>query len=147
MGVILSFLMSAAGGTLLGGATQLLGVFANEAREWSASRRRIAELQALKERDIAVGELAAFTKAQEGALGSGYQPPLNAPMWMHGLFCVVEAFTRFIRPAMVTGACAYIWTRPAEMLGGLQPDILTVCFACVYFWLGQRHQMAIGGRK
>lgn len=33
---LLSFLASAAGGTLLGGVTQLLGTFAGEAKEWSA---------------------------------------------------------------------------------------------------------------
>jgi hypothetical protein len=46
-----------------------------------------------------------------------------------------------VRPLMVAGACAYIWTRPPEQLAGLQPEILTVSFACVYFWLGVRHQM------
>jgi hypothetical protein len=42
---------------------------------------------------------------------------------------------------MVAGACWYIWSRPAEQLAGLQPEILTVSFACVYFWLGVRHQL------
>jgi hypothetical protein len=137
---VIAFLTSAVGGTLLGGVTQLLGTFAAEAKEWSASKRRIAEIAALKEKQIAVGELAAFAKAQEGALGSGYQPPAHAAMWMHGLMCIVEALTRAIRPLMVIGACAYIWTRPPEILGGLHGEILTVSFACVYFWLGVRHQ-------
>ncbi|MFM8336525.1 MAG: hypothetical protein ACKODK_13275, partial [Opitutaceae bacterium] len=60
-----NFLISAAGGTILGGVTQMLGTVVAEAREWSASKRRIAELQALKEKEIAIGELEAFTKAQE----------------------------------------------------------------------------------
>lgn len=144
---LLSFLASAAGGTLLGGVTQLLGVFANEAKEWSASKRRIAELAALKEKQIAIGELQAFTKAQEGTLASSYQPPQNAPMGMHWLFTMVECLTRAIRPLMVIGACAYIWTRPPETLAGLQGEILVVSFACIYFWLGMRHQMAVGGKK
>lgn len=144
---LLAFLTSAVGGTLLGGLTQLLGTFASEAREWSASKRRIAEIGAMKDRDIAVGELAAFAKAQEGTLASSYQPPPAAPLAMHWVFAVVEAFTRAIRPLMVVGACAYIWTRPPEVLGGLQPEILTVSFTCVYFWLGIRHQASVGGRK
>jgi hypothetical protein len=144
---LLAFLTSAVGGTLLGGATQLLGTFANEAKEWSASKRRIAEIAALKERDIAVGELAAFTKAQEGSLASSYQPPPTAPMGMHWCFTLVECLTRAVRPLMVAGACAYIWTRDPTTLGGLQPEILTASFACVYFWLGQRHQLATAGRK
>lgn len=144
---LIAFLTSAVGGTVLGGVTQLLGTFANEAKEWSASKRRIAELQAMKERDIAIGELAAFTKAQEGTLASSYQPPTNAPMGMHWLFTVVECVTRAVRPLMVIGACGYIWTRPPEVLGNLQPEILTVSFACIYFWLGMRHQMANAGKK
>ena len=137
---IISFLASAAGGTILGGVTQLLGTFAGEAKEWSASKRRIAELTAMKERDIAIGELAAFTKAQEGTLASNYQPPSNASMGMHWVFTLVEALTRVIRPLMVIGACAYIWTRPASELGGLNGEILTVSFATIYFWLGVRHE-------
>ena len=31
------FLMSAMGGSLIGGVTQLLGIFAGEAKEWSAT--------------------------------------------------------------------------------------------------------------
>jgi hypothetical protein len=134
------FLTSAVGGTLLGGATQLLGSAVGELKEWSASKRRIAEIVALKERDIAVGELAAFAKAMEGTLASGYQPPPAASMGMHWLFTMVECLTRLIRPLMVIGACIYIWTREPAVLGGLQGEILTVSFACVYFWLGVRHQ-------
>lgn len=134
------FFTSAVGGTLLGGATQLLGSAVGELKEWSASKRRIAEIVALKERDIAVGELAAFAKAMEGTLGSGYQPPTAASMGMHWLFTLVECLTRLIRPLMVIGACIYIWTREPAVLGGLQGEILTVSFACVYFWLGVRHQ-------
>lgn len=134
------FLTSAVGGTLLGGATQLLGSAVGELKEWSASKRRIAEIVALKERDIAVGELAAFSKAMEGTIGSGYQPPVTASMGMHWLFTLVECLTRLIRPLMVIGACVYIWTREPGILGGLQGEILTVSFACVYFWLGVRHQ-------
>ena len=135
------FLMSAMGGSLLGGITQLLGIFAGEAKEWSASKRRIAELQALKERDIAIGELEAFTKAQAGTMASAYQPPVNAPMGMHWLFTVVECITRLIRPLMVLGACAYVWSLPKETLGNLQAEIITFSFACGYFWLGTRLQV------
>lgn len=144
---LLAFLTSAVGGTALGGITQLLGTFANEAKEWSASKRRIAELTAIKEKQIALGELEAFTKAQEGLGGTNYQPPGNAPMWIHGLLAIVEALTRSIRPLMVVGACAYIWTRPPETLGGLEPEILTCSFACIYFWLGIRHQAAVARKK
>jgi hypothetical protein len=144
---IISFLMSAAGGTLLGGATQALGSVVGEAKEWSASKRRIAELTALKEKQIAIGELEAFTKAQEGTMASSYQPPAGAPMGMHWCFTLVECATRAVRPAMVAGACLYIWTRPAETLGGLQPDILVVSFATIYFWLGVRHQAAAAKKK
>lgn len=138
---ILSFLASAAGGTLLGGVTQLLGTFANEAKEWSASKRRIAELTAIKERDIAIGELQAFTKAQEASIGSGYTPPENGAGWMHGLFTIVEALTRIIRPALVIWAAYYIFTLPPSVSGPLQPEIVAVAFACIYFWLGVRHQI------
>jgi hypothetical protein len=144
---LIAFLTSAVGGTVLGGLTQVLGTGMHELKEWSASKRRIAEIGALKEKQIAIGELAAFTKAQEGTMGTSYQPPSNAPMAMHWVFTLVEALTRLIRPAMVIGACAYIWTRPPETLGALQPEILTVSFACVYFWLGIRHQAAVGGKK
>jgi hypothetical protein len=144
---LVSFLLSAAGGPILGGATQILGVFANEAKEWSASKRRLAEITALKEKQIAIGELEAFTKAQEGTLGSGYQPPEGASMGMHWVFTMVEAITRLIRPVMVIAACAYIFTRPPADLGGLQGEILSVSFAIVYFWIGMRHQMAVGGKK
>jgi hypothetical protein len=137
---LISFIASAAGGTILGGITQLLGTFAGEAKEWSASKRRIAEITAMKERDIAIGELAAFTKAQEGTLASAYQPPPAAPMGMHWCFTLVEVLTRAIRPLMVVGACAYIWTRPPEVLGGLQGEILAVSFGTINFWLGIRHQ-------
>ena len=143
----LSFLASAAGGTLLGGFTQLLSVVAGEAKEWSASKRRIAELQAAKERDIAIGELEAFKKAQEGAVNSNYQPPANASIGMHWLFTVVEAITRLVRPAMVLGACVYIWTLPSATLGALQPEIVSFCFACGYFWLGIRFQKQMYGTK
>lgn len=139
----LSFLLSAAGGTVLGGVTQLLGTFAAEAREWSASKRRIAELQAIKEKDIAIGELAAFTKAQEG-FTSTYAPPAGAPGWTHGVFTVVEAITKLVRPAMVIGACWYVWSLPADQLGGLQPEIVTFCFAIGYAWIGIRHQKQSG---
>ena len=144
---LLSFLASAAGGTLLGGFTQLLSVAAGEAKEWSASKRRIAELQAAKERDIAIGELEAFRKAQEGAIGTNYQPPSNAPMGMHWLMAIVEALTRCVRPVMVIGACAYIWTLPTEKLGELQPEIVSFCFACGYFWLGIRFQKQMYNTK
>ena len=138
---LLSFLASAAGGTILGGVTQLLGSIVGEAKEWSASKRRIAEIAALKEKQIAVGELEAFAKAVEGTTGSSYTPPANASGWMHGLMTIAAFSTQMVRPLMVAGACTYIWTRPANELAGLQPEILTVSFACVYFWLGVRHQL------
>lgn len=136
---LISFLLSAAGGTVLGGVTQLLGTFAAEAREWSASKRRIAELQAIKERDIAIGELAAFTKAQEGFTAS-YAPPATAPTWMHGVFTITDAITRLVRPVMVAGACWYIWSLPSERVAGLQPEIVAFCFSVGYAWIGIRHQ-------
>ena len=138
---LLSFLASAAGGTILGGATQLLGSIVAEAKEWSASKRRIAEIAALKEKQIAVAEVEAIAKAVDGTSGSGYTPPAGAPNWMHGLMTIAAFCTQMVRPCMVAGACAYIWTRPADQLAGLQPEILTVSFACVYFWLGVRHQL------
>ena len=136
-----SFLASAAGGTILGGATQLLGSVVGELKEWSASKRRIAEIAALKEKQIAIGELEAFSKAVEGTTGSSYVPPASAPNWMHGLMTIAAFCTQMVRPAMVAGACWYIWSRPSDQLAGLQPEILTVSFACVYFWLGVRHQL------
>lgn len=138
---LLSFLASAAGGTILGGATQLLGSIVGEAKEWSASKRRIAEIAALKEKQIAIGELEAFSKAVEGTTGSSYVPPSSAPNWMHGLMVIAAFSTQMVRPVMVAGACWYIWSRPSDQLAGLQPEILTVSFACVYFWLGVRHQL------
>ena len=138
---LLSFLASAAGGTILGGLTQVLGSAVGELKEWSASKRRIAELAAMKEKQIAIAEVEAVAKAVEGTLGSSYAPPPTAPSWMHGLLAVAAFSTQMVRPLMVAGACAYIWTRPPEQLAGLQPEILTVSFACVYFWLGVRHQM------
>lgn len=138
---LISFLASAAGGTILGGVTQLLGSVVGEAKEWSASKRRIAEIAALKEKQIAIGELEAFSKAVEGTSGTSYTPPANAAGWMHGLMTIAAFSTQMVRPLMVAGACAYIWTRPANELAGLQPEILTVSFACVYFWLGVRHQL------
>lgn len=144
---LLAFLASAAGGTILGGVTQLLSIVAGEAKEWSAAKRRIAELQAIKERDIAIGELEAFRKAQEGATGTSYQPPSNAPMGMHWIFTVVEAITRLIRPLMVIGACVYIWTLPESTLGALKPEIVAFCFANGYFWLGIRFQQKLYGTK
>lgn len=143
---LFDFLTSAVGGSILGGITHLLGVFAGEAKEWSASKRRIAEIQAMKERDIAVGELQAFSKAVEGTLQTSYQPPTNAPMWMHGILCIVEAMTRVVRPLMVGGACWYVWSLPQDVLGPLRPEILTVSFACIYFWLGTRLQRQISVR-
>lgn len=138
---LLSFLASAAGGTILGGATQLLGSLVGEMKEWSASKRRIAEIGALKEKQIAIAEVEAFAKAVEGTTGSSYAPPPNAPSWMHGLMTIAAFTTQMVRPLMVGGACWYIWSRPSEQLAGLQPEILTVSFACVYFWLGVRHQL------
>lgn len=139
---LISFLASAAGGTILGGLTQVLGSAVGELKEWSASKRRIAELAAMKEKQIAIAEVEAFAKAVEGTLGSSYTPPPTAPSWMHGLLAIAAFSTQMVRPLMVAGACAYIWTRPADQLAGLQPEILTVSFACVYFWLGVRHQMS-----
>ena len=141
-----NFLISAAGGTILGGVTQMLGTVVAEAREWSASKRRIAELQALKEKEIAIGELEAFTKAQEGTMASGYQPPAAAPMAMHWLFTLGEAVSRLVRPVMVAGACVYVWTRPPEVIAGLQSEILTFSFACGYFWLGTRLQRQVAAK-
>ena len=138
---LISFLASAAGGTILGGLTQVLGSAVGELKEWSASKRRIAEIAALKEKQIAIAEVEAFAKAVEGTVGSSYTPPANAPSWQHGLLAIAAFSTQMVRPLMVAGACLYIWTRPADQLAGLQPEILTVSFACVYFWLGVRHQM------
>lgn len=138
---LLSFLASAAGGTLLGGVTQVLGSAVSELKEWSASKRRIAEIAALKEKAISIAEVEAFAKAVEGTSGTGYSPPPNAPSWMHGLMTIAAFTTQMVRPVMVGGACWYIWSRPADQLAGLQPEILTVSFACVYFWLGVRHQL------
>mgnify|MGYP003345577026 FL=1 len=138
---LLSFLASAAGGTILGGATQVLGSIVGEAKEWSASKRRIAEIAALKEKQIAIAEVEAFAKSVEGTTGSSYVPPPTAPNWMHGLMAIAAFSTQMVRPLMVAGACVYIWSRPADQLAGLQPEILTVSFACIYFWLGVRHQL------
>jgi hypothetical protein len=138
---LISFLTSAAGGTILGGATQLLAGGISELKEWSASKRRIAEIAAIKEKQIAVAEMEAYSKALGGTLASSYQPPINAPMAMHWLFTLVECLTRVIRPAMVIGACAYIWSLPGEKIGDLQTEIVAVSFACIYFWLGIRQQM------
>ena len=138
---LLAFLASAAGGTILGGITQVLGSGVAELKEWSASKRRIAEIAALKEKQIAIAEVEAFAKAVEGTAGTGYTPPPNAPNWMHGLMTIAAFSTQMVRPLMVGGACWYIWSRPADQLAGLQPEILTVSFACVYFWLGVRHQL------
>jgi hypothetical protein len=138
---LISFLASAAGGTILGGLTQVLGSAVGELKEWSASKRRIAEIAALKEKQIAIAEVEAFAKAVEGTVGSSYSPPPTSPSWQHGLLAIAAFSTQMVRPLMVAGACLYIWTRPADQLAGLQPEILTVSFACVYFWLGVRHQM------
>lgn len=138
---VLAFLASAAGGTILGGVTQFLGSAVGELKEWSASKRRIAEIAALKEKQIAIAEVEAFAKAVEGTTGSSYTPPANAAGWMHGLMTIAAFCTQMVRPLMVAGACTYIWTRSANELAGLQPEILTVSFACVYFWLGVRHQL------
>lgn len=138
---LISFLASAAGGTLLGGVTQVLGSAVGELKEWSASKRRIAEIGALKEKQIAVAEVEAFAKAVEGTTGSSYVPPPTAASWMHGLMTIAAFTTQMVRPLMVAGACWYIWSRPSDQLVGLQPEILTVSFACVYFWLGVRHQL------
>jgi len=140
---LLSFLASAAGGTVLGGLTQLLATFASEAKEWSASKRRIAELQAIKERDIAIGELQAFIKAQEG-FTSTYTPPVTAPGWTHAVFTIVEAFIKLVRPIMVVGACWYLWTLPSADLAGLRPEIVAFCFSVGYAWIGIRHQRQLG---
>jgi hypothetical protein len=137
---LLAFLTSAVGGSILGGVTQILGSVVGEVKEWSASKRRIAELVALKEKEIAIGEMNAFTAAQAGAMPSSYSPPENAPMGMHWMMTLAEFCVRMVRPSMVAGACIYIWTRPSEVLGGLQGEILTASFACMYFWLGTRHQ-------
>lgn len=137
---LLSFFTSAVGGTVLGGAVQLLGSAVGELKEWSASKRRIAEIAAIKEKNIAVGELAAFTKAQEGLIGSNYVPPPTAPSWMHGAFTITEFCTRMVRPLMVAGACWYVWSRDTQVVKDLQSEILMFSFACGYFWLGQRHQ-------
>lgn len=139
---LLSFLASAAGGTLLGGATQFLGSLVGEAKEWSASKRRIAEIAALKEKQIAVAEVEAFAKAVEGTNSTTYSLPPNAASWMHGLLTIAAFCTQMVRPCMVAGACLYIWTRPNEELAGLHGEILTVSFACIYFWLGVRHQLS-----
>jgi len=139
---LISFLASAAGGTILGGLTQVLGSAVGELKEWSASKRRIAELAAMKEKQIAIAEVEAFAKAVEGTVNSSYAPPPTAPSWMHGLLAIAAFSTQMVRPLMVAGACAYIWTRPADQLAGLPPEILTVSFARVYFWLGVRHQMS-----
>jgi hypothetical protein len=139
---LLSFITSAAGGTILGGVTQLLGSAVGELKEWSASKRRIAEIAALKEKAISIAEVEAFAKAVEGTAGTNYVPPPAAPNWIHGLMAIGAFSTQMVRPLMVAGACAYIWTRPSDQLAGLQPEILTVSFACVYFWLGVRHQLS-----
>ena len=139
--MILEFLTSAVGGTILGGVTQLLGSGVKELTEWSASKRRIAELAAMKEKNIAEGELAAFARAQETNTVSSYVPPDTAPHWMHGMFTIAAFCSQMVRPLMVAGACAYVWTRPPEQLGNLSGEILTFSFACGYFWLGVRHQL------
>lgn len=138
---LISFLTSAVGGTLLGGVTQILGSGVKELVAWSESKRRIAEIVAIKEKNIAEGELAAFAKAQENNAVVSYNPPATAPSWMHGMFTIAAFCTQMVRPGMVLGACIYVWTRPPEVLGGLQSEILTFSFACGYFWLGVRHQM------
>jgi hypothetical protein len=138
---LISFLASAAGGTLLGGVTQVLGSAVSELKEWSASKRRIAEIAALKEKAISIAEVEAFAKAVEGTTNTSYSPPPHAPAWTHGLMTIAAFTTQMVRPVMVAGACWYIWSRPTEQLAGLQPEILTVSFACVYFWLGVRHQL------
>lgn len=135
---LLSFLASAAAGPLLGGAVQFLSAGVGELKEWSASKRRIAELTAMKERDIAIGELNAFTEAVSNLGASNYTPPPTAPSWMHGLFVCAEFFNRIVRPSMVTGACWYIWTLPPAALQGLQGEVVAVSFATIYFWLGIR---------
>jgi hypothetical protein len=142
---LLSFLASAAGGTVLGGITQLLGTFASEAKEWSASKRRIAELQAMKERDIAIGELTAFTKAQDG-FSASYTPPPTAPAWTHAVFTIVEAIIKLIRPTMVVGACWYLWNLPQPEIDGLRPEIVAFCFSIGYAWIGIRVQKQAGGK-
>ena len=135
---LLSFLASAAAGPLLGGAVQFLSAGVGELKEWSASKRRIAELTAMKERGIAIGELNAFTEAVSNLGASTYAPPPTAPSWMHGLFVCAEFFNRIVRPSMVTGACWYIWTLPPAALQGLQGEVVAVSFATIYFWLGIR---------
>jgi hypothetical protein len=137
MGLI-SFLASAAAGPLLGGAVQFISAGVGELKEWSASKRRIAEIAALKERDIAVGELAAFTEAVEGTKSTGYQPPANLYPWVHVIFALAEFTTRMVRPCMVAGACWYIWNLSPEDLQGLQGEVISVSFATIYFWLGIR---------
>ena len=135
---LLSFLASAAAGPLLGGAVQFLSAGVGELKEWSASKRRIAELTAMKERDIAIGELTAFNTALSNTGPSGYSPPENAAWWLHAPFVFAEFFNRIVRPSMVTGACWYIWTLPPAALQGLQGEVVAVSFATIYFWLGIR---------
>ena len=143
MSLIASLLTSAAGGGLLG----VLGQGVNNCLEiWRSnaeSKRKIAEIIALKDVKVEESSWACFNETLK-TRNSSFTMPQNATVWQNWVFVGVEAIVRLMNPILTLGAIVILWnfyhSLDAEAQREFFPEISAWAFACTYWWIGQRAQ-------
>ena len=143
MSLIASLLTSAAGGGLLG----VLGQGVNNCLEiWRASaesKRKIAEIIALKDVKVEESSWACFNETLK-TRNSSFTMPQNATVWQNWVFVGVEAIVRLMNPILTLGAIVILWNFYHSLDAAAQreffPEISAWAFACTYWWIGQRAQ-------
>jgi hypothetical protein len=125
------------GGSLGGGLLGILGQFAvgwMETKRLDAeSRRRISEMEAMRNMKIAEGELRAFDSAQNAAGNAS----AGAPGWC----AAVITLTRPVLTFLLLCFAVYVYATAApEVRAGMTDETTACAFGAVWFWFGSRYQ-------
>lgn len=149
MADVFSFLMSAAGGGILGPLLKI-------GQDWNASliRAREAKIEAelLRARADA-GERAeaakAFAEAQRNAGNSNpFTVPQGTSPFLVNAFVGVEAFVRFTRPGLTWSALAVavaMYFNPIPGADAYRDQFAFMASTAFFFWFGERYAMRAQG--
>lgn len=129
--------VKAIGGAFGGGLLGIVGQFAvgwMETKRLDAeSKRRIAELQAMRDLKITEGELRAFDSAQNAAGNSS----VGAPAWCAAVLTLTRPVLTLL--LVLFAACVYFSATP-EVRAGMTDETTACAFGAVWFWFGSRYQ-------
>jgi hypothetical protein len=141
---ILEFLMSAAGGGIVGPiisiATKAFGV-------WEAKKKAEVDIMMMQAQTQAMEKTAAwaaFQESQKGANATLSVLPASTSPWVANTFVLMDAFKSFTRPALTWLSVififiAYFKAQPSQQ-ESMIPELIFMGSTAFFWWFGERIQ-------